>query len=324
MTGTIEIVRLGSDAQLRDEMARDVRRGLSAKPKTLPPKYFYDEVGSRLFDRITRLPEYYLTRAETSILERDAAEIVAASSPRELVEIGGGFSRKTELLLRALAGTGARYVSLDVSEDALRGAAERLSERLPSIEFVGVVGDFQRDLLRIPRSGRRLVAFLGSTIGNLEREERADFLRDVRDMLESGDRFLLGVDLVKDVGRLEAAYDDAEGVTAEFNRNVLCVLNRELDGDLPVADFAHRAFFDVAKERIEMRLVAGRAIRARLRALDLSVGFDAGEELRTEISAKFHRTTVEAEFAAAGLALERWLTDDAGDFALALGAPLAG
>jgi len=319
VTGTVEIVALRPETELRADLARDARRGLGAQPKTLPAKYFYDARGSELFERITELPEYYLTRAETSILTDHAAEIIAAARPEEIVEIGGGVSRKTELLLDAFeARGGGSFVSLDVSADALADAGDRLASTYRHVDFFGVVGDFERDLERIPRHGRRLVAFLGSTIGNLDLEERARFLRSVRAMLVQGDRFLLGVDLVKSTERLVAAYDDAAGVTAEFNRNVLEVLNRELEGDLPVDAFAHRARYDEELERIEMALVAERAVRARLERIELDVVFVRGEEVRTEISCKFRREGVESELASAGLGPERWLTDEAGDFALVL------
>ncbi len=317
--GHVELVCLHAPDELRDQLAVDARRGLSARPKELPPKYFYDARGSELFERITTLPEYYLTRAETSILERFAAEIVGHVRPDEIVEIGAGFSRKTQLLLDALqAHGGGRFTPIDVSEGALRAAGERLVARYPWLDFAGVVGDFERHLARVPRSGRRLVAFLGSTIGNLEVDQRVRFLRNVRAMLAEGDRFLLGVDLVKSPERLHAAYNDSRGVTAEFNKNVLHVLDRELGGDLPVDRFEHRAFYDPRRERIEMRLVARGEIRARLEAIDLDVSFTDGEELHTEISCKFRREAVEREFRAAGLTPERWMTDAPGDFALAL------
>ena len=322
LEGRIEIRRLCAPDEFREQLARDVRRGFMASPKSLPPKYFYDQRGSELFERITMLPEYYLTRAETSILERVADDLVGSFRPEEIVEIGSGSSRKTQLLLSALgANGGRRFVPIDVSEDALRSAADRLLSSFPWLEFVGVVGDFERHLARIPRSGRRLVAFLGSTIGNLTADQRVPFLRSVRAMLAEDDRFLLGVDLVKTSDRLHAAYNDAAGVTAEFNKNVLHVLNRELEGNLPVDHFEHRAFYDAKLERIEMRLMARRNIQARLQALDLDVSFRAGEELHTEISCKFRRETVERAFSGAGLALERWITDAPGDFALALGRP---
>jgi L-histidine N-alpha-methyltransferase len=317
---SVEVLSLCSAEEFARRLGEDARAGLTRAPKSLPPKYFYDARGSRLFEEITRLPEYYLTRAETSILERVAEELVALAKPREIVEIGAGASQKTQLLLEALhASGGRRYVPVDVSPDALRSAGERLSARFPWLEFTGVVGDFERHLRAVPRSGPRFVCFLGSTIGNLEPEERVPFLRTVHAMLEGQDRFLLGVDLVKAPERLHAAYNDRRGITAEFNKNVLRVLDRELDGDLEPEAFAHRAFYDARAERIEMRLVALERVEARLARLDLALRFEPGEELHTEISCKFRRESVADAFRGAGLVLERWITDEPGDFALALG-----
>lgn len=313
-----------SPESLRSELARDVRAGLSTRPKSLPPKYFYDGRGSELFDEITRLPEYYLTRAETQILETRASEIMGELYAQELVEIGSGSSRKTCLLLEALhEHGGTRYAPIDVSEDALRDAAARLQARYPWLEFQGTVGDFERDLEHVSRTGRRLIAFLGSTIGNLERDERVPFFRRVRAELASGDAFLLGLDLVKDARVLHAAYNDSRGVTAAFNKNVLRVVNRELEGDLDEDAFEHIAFYDEESTRIEMHLESRRSQRARIAALDLEVDFEAGERMRTEISCKFVRSEVEQAFASAGLVLERWMTDAGGAFALALARPAA-
>jgi len=319
---SLEILSLCAPEDFTRVLAEDARRGLTGSPKSLPAKYFYDARGSELFERITRLPEYYLTRAETALLERHADEVVALARPRELVEIGAGFSRKTRLLLDALGRHGGkRFVPFDVAPDALRSAGQRLVAELPWLEVLGVVGDFERHLGAVPRSGPRLVCFLGSTIGNLSAEERVPFLRSVRAMLERGDRFLLGVDLVKPRARLHAAYNDAEGVTELFNKNVLLVLNRALGARFAPDDFAHRAFYDPKLERIEMRLVALKRIEGRLAKLGLEVVFEPTEELHTEISCKFRREVVAACFKEAGLVLERWMTDEAGDFALALGRP---
>jgi L-histidine N-alpha-methyltransferase len=316
----VEILSLKMPADFAQALRADARRGLTATPKSLPAKYFYDARGSELFEEITQLPEYYLTRAETAILERVSTEVVALARPREIVEIGAGFSRKTQLLLEALARVGGqRFVPIDVSRPALEAAGTRLTAHYPWLEFLGVIGDFEHDLARIPRSGPRLVCFLGSTIGNLEAEARVPFLRQVRAMLAGQDRFLLGVDLVKPQARLHAAYNDERGITADFNKNVLRVLNRELDGDLDPEAFAHRAFYDPRNERIEMRLVALQRIEARLAVLPLSVEFEPGEELHTEISCKFRREVVAECFRGAGLVLERWMIDEPGDFALALG-----
>jgi L-histidine Nalpha-methyltransferase len=306
-----------------DTLRADVRAGLTATPKTLPPKYFYDAQGSKLFDEITRLPEYYLTRAETSILERRAAAIAGLSRSESLVELGSGTSAKTRLLLRALraGGTLREFVPFDVDPVVLAMASDALADEYPGLRIAPFVGDFERDLGAIPADGRRTVAFIGSTIGNLEPAARRAFLAQVGAALRPGDTFLLGVDLVKDAGRLLDAYNDAAGVTAEFNRNVLLVVNRELDADFHVEEFEHVAVWDAEHEWIEMRLRAAREQQVTIRDLGLVVSFAAGEELRTEISAKFRRAGIEAELAAAGLRTLRFWTDRRGDFGLLLAEP---
>ncbi len=306
-----------------DALRADVRAGLTAVPKTLPPKYFYDARGSELFDEITRLPEYYLTRAETSILRQRAAEIAGLSRCESLVELGSGTSAKTRLLLHALAdgGTLREFVPFDVDPAVLTEAADALAAEFPGLRIAPFVGDFTRDLGSIPAHGRRTIAFIGSTIGNLEPAERADFLAQVSAALRPGDTFLLGTDLVKDAGRLLRAYDDAAGVTAEFNRNILVVVNRELGADFDVDEFRHVALWDAENEWIEMRLRAGSAQQVTVGDLDLAVSFAAGEELRTEISAKFRRAGIEAELAAAGMRMLRFWTDQDGDFGLTLAGP---
>ena len=314
-------VHLSGD-DLADALAGDVRTGVTSSPKELPPKWFYDDRGSKLFDEITRLPEYYPTRAERSILDARAHEIAALTRADTLVELGSGTSEKTRLLLDALAegGTLARFVPFDVSEQTLRDAAGAIAVEY-GISVHAVVGDFERHLSTLPRDGRRLVAFLGGTIGNLAPPTRALFLAELAQGLGPDDALLLGTDLVKDVGRLEAAYDDAAGVTAEFNRNVLHVVNRELDGDFDPEAFDHVARFDPEEEWIEMWLRASRPMTACLAALDLDVAFAEGEEMRTEISAKFRRERVAAELDAAGMRLVEWWTDPPGDFALSLARP---
>jgi L-histidine N-alpha-methyltransferase len=298
----------------------DVLAGLTAHPKTLPPKWFYDDRGSELFDAITRLPEYYPTERERSILRAQSASIAARSQADTIVELGSGTSDKTTVLLDAFTATGqlARFVPFDVSEATLRDAAERLAARYPGVDVRGVVGDFERHLPLIPRVGRRMIAFLGGTIGNFEPRARRVFLDTLVATMAPGDTFLLGTDLVKDRDRLVRAYDDSAGVTAEFNRNVLRVLNHELDADFVPERFRHRAVWDEDNEWIEMHLVAGEAHLVHIGALDLEVAFAAGESIRTEISAKFRRSGVAAELAAAGLELIDWYTDPAGDFALSL------
>jgi L-histidine N-alpha-methyltransferase len=298
----------------------DARAGLTASPKVLPPKWFYDEEGCRLFDEITQLPEYYPTRTERAILAARAGDIAASTSADTLVELGSGTSEKTRLLLDALSAQGSlrRFVPFDVSEPTLRDAAAAIELEYPGVEVHAVVGDFERHLDRLPAGGTRLVAFLGSTIGNLDPAGRARFYKSLAAGLGPDDALLLGTDLVKDTERLEAAYDDAAGVTAAFNRNVLAVLNRELGADFVPERFAHVAKWDPGEEWIEMRLRSQATQTVRVDELDLDVEFADGEEMRTEISAKFRRQRVEAELAAAGLALTAWWTDPDGDFALSL------
>ncbi|MBX7159516.1 MAG: L-histidine N(alpha)-methyltransferase [Acidimicrobiia bacterium] len=298
----------------------DVSEGLAASPKELPPKWFYDERGSRLFDEITRLDEYYPTRSERTILEREAGAIVAASGCDTLVELGSGTSEKTRLLLDAMSGAGrlARFVPFDVSEQTLRDAAAAVAAEYTGVSVHAIAGDFERHLGEIPTDGCRMVAFLGGTIGNLTPAQRKAFFAEIADLLEPGETFLLGTDLVKDVRRLKAAYDDAAGVTAEFNRNVLHVVNRELGADFDVDAFAHVARYDADEDWIEMLLEASRPMTVAIPALDLDVSFAAGERMRTEISAKFRRDGLTAELAATGLGPWGWWTDPAGDFALSL------
>ncbi|MFJ3938045.1 L-histidine N(alpha)-methyltransferase [Streptomyces parvus] len=302
-----------TDAALR----ADVLGGLTRHPKTLPPKWFYDARGSELFEEITRLPEYYPTRAEREILQTRAEEIAAASGARTVIELGSGSSEKTRHLLEVLPDLHA-YVPVDVSESALTGAAESLLAEHPGLSVHALIADFTAGLV-LPRTpGPRLVVFLGGTIGNLLPEERATFLRSVRAMLSPGDALLLGTDLVKEEETLVAAYDDAAGVTAAFNKNVLSVVNRELGADFPLDGFDHRAVWNPRERWIEMRLRARRALSVKIRELDLVVPFEAGEELRTEVSAKFRPEDVREELAAAGMRLAQWWTDAAGRFALSL------
>jgi len=313
---------LAPDA-MRMALEADVRAGLSATPKTLPPKWFYDAHGSMLFDEITRLLEYYPTRCEREILSEHAADIAALTSADSLIELGSGTSEKTRLLLDALrdGGTLRRFVPFDVDESVLSMASKQVEEEYPGVDVHAVVGDFEHHLPLLPQGGRRLVAFLGGTIGNLLPDERAHFLATLSATLQPGDALLLGTDLVKDPARLQAAYDDSASVTADFNRNVLRVVNRELAGDLDVDAFDHVAVWNARDEWIEMRLRSTRAQQARLAALDLVVDFAEGEELRTEISAKFREAGVRAELAAAGLELRHWWTDAAGDFGVSLSTP---
>lgn len=317
------LVRLEGQRDARAQLVDDVRDGLLREEKSLPPRHFYDARGSELFVEITRLPEYYPTRTETAILRRVADELVGAVRPEEITELGSGASEKTRLLLTAMhaAGSGRRYVAFDVSEAAIEAAAAALTRDHDWLEVLGVVGDFGAHLAEIPRGGRRIVALLGSTIGNMPEAERAVFLRPVRAMLADDDRFLCGFDLVKEAATLEAAYDDAAGVTAAFNLNLLHVLNRELDGDLPIDAFEHVARWNATEERIEISLRALRPVEASLPGADVRVRFEEGEEMLTEVSCKFTQQRAEAELGAAGFRVERWDTDERAWFGVALCAP---
>ena len=313
------------DADAAAAMARDVRAGLLSEPKELAPKYFYDERGSQLFEQITELDEYYPTRAERSILARRSAEIVAAAAqPRTLVELGSGSASKTRHLLSAMRDAGClrTYVPVDISEEITHETAESLVQEYPGLAVHGLVCDFEHHLERIPDGeGGRLVAFLGGTIGNLFPRARRDFLSRVAAMLGPRDRLLLGTDLVKEPARLEAAYDDSQGVTAEFNKNVLEVLNRELGADFDLDAFEHVARYDSEEARMDIRLRSLVEQTVRIAGLDLAVSFAAGEEMRTEVSAKFTRERLERVYSEAGLALSGWFTDEAGDYALSLAQP---
>ena len=305
----------------RAALEADVRAGLTATPKSLPPKWFYDSRGSQLFDEITRLPEYYPTRREREVLAREATTIASLTRADTLVELGSGTSEKTRLLLDALreAGTLRRFVPFDVDATVLSEAGTAVSQEYPGVEVHAVVGDFEHHLPELPRGGTRLIAFLGGTIGNLDPAQRAELLRTLAGTMSPEDHLLLGTDLVKDPDRLVRAYDDAAGTTAEFNRNVLHVLRRELDAEVDPEAFDHVALWDADHEWIEMRLRSRR--RQTVRVLGLDVEFADGEELRTEISAKFRREGVAAELAAAGLELVQWWTDGAGDFGVSLSRP---
>ncbi|HEV2924947.1 MAG TPA: L-histidine N(alpha)-methyltransferase [Solirubrobacteraceae bacterium] len=323
VTDAEEIIQIDShlDGSEERSLAEDVLDGLTRPFKELPPKHFYDARGAELFDRICDLPEYYPTRAERAILEQSAEELARLTGAVELVELGSGTAAKTRVLLDALyaAGTLERYVPVDVTERMVRDCAEELTHEYPGLRVHGVIGDFERHLDRVPpAAGPRVVAFLGGTIGNFPPGSRRRFLREIAQLLGPEDYLLMGTDLVKDPNVLEAAYDDAQGVTAEFNRNVLRVLNRELQADFNPDDFEHVALFDRENQWIEMRLRARREHTTLVRDLDLSVHFDAGEEMRTEISAKFTPARLERDLSAAGLRLARWLTDPEQLFALTL------
>ena len=295
-------------------------RGLTSTPKDLPPKWFYDDRGSELFDAITRLPEYYPTRTERSILLEHADSIVTTSGANTLVELGSGTSEKTRVLLDAFDRANAltTFAPFDVSEATLRDAARAVASEYPGVAVHAVVGDFERHLAHIPTEGHRMVAFLGGTIGNFDPASRATFLGALASTLRPGETLLLGTDLVKDQGRLVRAYDDAQGVTAAFNKNVLSVLNRELGANFDPDDFAHVAVWNPTDEWIEMRLQARRPVAVRIPELDLDVAFVAGEQMRTEISSKFRRERVATELDNAGFELVAWWTDPDEDFALSL------
>ncbi|MGC0328210.1 L-histidine N-alpha-methyltransferase [Streptomyces sp. SAI-170] len=314
------LTRLLAEDATEAALRADVLGGLTAHPKTLPPKWFYDAHGSDLFEQITDLPEYYPTRAEREILLDRSDEIAAALPARTLVELGSGSSDKTRHLLSALTslGTLETYVPVDVSESALAQAGKALVEEFPGLDVHALIADFTAEMALPDTPGPRLLAFLGGTIGNLLPAERAEFLASVRAMLSPGDALLLGTDLVKDEQTLVRAYDDAAGVTAAFNKNVLTVVNRELGADFDPAAFDHVALWDTEREWIEMRLRARSEQTVKIPALDLAVDFAAGEELRTEVSAKFRRDGVRTELAAAGLELSHWWTDAQGRFALSL------
>jgi L-histidine Nalpha-methyltransferase len=315
-------VHLSPD-DLRDAMERDVRSGLRRAPKVIPPVYFYDDRGSRLFDEITRLPEYYPTRAERSILDAHAKDIVEQSSADTLVELGAGTCDKSRLLLDALASAGrlARFVPLDVSESTLWEAARSLAEDYPELEVRGMVGDFHLHLDEVPDGGRRLVAFLGGTIGNLDPGQRRQFLTGLSTFMTADDRLLLGTDLIKDRQRLVDAYDDASGVTAEFNRNVLRVLNRELGADFTPELFDHVAKWNENDQRIEMWLRSVTDQQVRVGDLDLDVSFAEGEEMLTEISTKFSPESLQAELGECGFEVEAVWTSDGDEFLLSLSRP---
>ena len=323
--GTVEVVVLDGAGEDAGQMARDVRAGLASTPKDLSPwpKYFYDAEGSRLFEEITAQPEYYQTGVELSILEGRSDEIMARTGCRELVELGSGSASKTRALIDAMFvadGLPPRYVPLDVSESALRESGGRLASEYPPLEIRGFIGDFDLSLGRLlarPSDRRRLVSFLGGTIGNFTPHKRRGFLKTLRDGLREGDHALIGLDLVKDTQTLEAAYNDAAGATARFNRNMIRVINHRLGAALDPDLFSHRAVYDAGQERIEMWLHS-RAEQA-VNTPNLETRFARGEGVRTEISTKFTPASAARTFEEAGLELLDLYTDDRSLFALALG-----
>lgn len=317
----IEIENYLNDEGFFEHMAEDVRLGLSSKPKTIPPKYLYDAAGSELFERITELPEYYPMREEGKLLNAIAGEVMDSLRPSQVVELGSGSSTKTRALLDAGRSNGSlrSYVAFDVSESIIREAGEALEERYPGLELHGIVGDFQRHLYTIPAaSGRRLVLFLGSTIGNLYRDQRIELLSQIRDILGSEDYLLLGTDLLKDTSIIIPAYNDAAGVTAEFNRNMLRSINHGLDGNFDPDAFEHEAIFNVEEARIEMHLRPRTKQVAHLDAIDMDVVVTPDETIWTECSHKFTKEMVAEMLAAAGLQLREWYAAPGDMFGLSL------
>jgi L-histidine N-alpha-methyltransferase len=312
------IERLSEPADFDAQLVRDVKSGLTSTPKTLPSIYFYDDHGSELFDQITELPEYYLTRLETEILEQHADDLIARFCPHELMEIGAGFARKTRILLSAMhrAGVGDAYVPIDVSEAALEDAGAALTDAYAWLTVRAYVGDFGTDLHRVPRGGNRIVAFLGSTLGNLSPADRPAFLSEVAASVFEGDVLLLGVDLIKDEATMIAAYDDSQGVSAAFNKNILTVINRTLGGDLPLDAFDHETAFFAESGCMKQSLRANREVTATLEKLGIAVEFTQGEVMHTEWSCKFTVDGISAELATSGLTVVDALTDSNDHFAL--------
>ncbi len=317
----LEIVNwLRDDGRQTD--AGEIRQGLTQSPKRLPCKYFYDAHGSRLFEEICRLPEYYLTRTELAILTREAPDIMAffAQGDGDLVELGSGSNRKIKLLLDGAAGRDCgriRYVPVDISASALFESTQELLYLYDDLQILGIIADFTRHLEVLP-PGRKLITFLGSTIGNFSGEARIAFLRNIAAILNPADRFLLGLDMVKPVAIIEAAYNDSRGVTAEFNKNILLNLNKAWNGDFDPADFEHVAVFDRSRERVEMHLRATHSTAARLADLDLSVVCQPGETILTETCQKFSQERARQDFQKAGLVADRWFTDPQHWFSLVL------
>ena len=315
---TIAVHTLGRDS--RGQFIDDVQLGLSASPKFLQPRWFYDDRGCELFDEITCLPEYYQTRTEMSILQRHARDIMEMVRPASIVELGAGSCTKSRVLIRAAKGMGSlwTFVPFDISEATLRRAATELSAEFDDLTLYCVTGEFDHHLSQIPRFGRQLIVFLGSTIGNFDGDAAHRFLAEVRRLMRPGDHFLIGADLVKSEADLIAAYDDSRGVTAEFNRNVLARINAELDADFDLDAFTHEARWNAGEHRIEMHLRSERAQSVAIRAADITPRFDAGETLRTEVCVKYTRESLEALLRAEGIEPEAWFTDGAGRFGLLL------
>lgn len=320
----VTVTRLSPPADFHSLIAHDVRAGLTAQEKSLPSKYFYDDRGSELFEQITALPEYYLTRVETEILQAQADHLMEQIQPDTIVEIGSGSSEKTRILIDAMerVAGGSTYMPIDISEAAVNGAALALCTDYPELRIDGMIGDFMKDLHLVPQHGRRLISFLGSTIGNFSADERISFLTEVRSMMGPEDRFLLGVDLVKSEDIVVPAYNDSAGVTAAFNRNILAVVNRNLSANFEPTAFEHEARWNPECHCIEAYLRATKPMNVTIEDLQLEIDLAEGEEIHSEVSCKFDRSDVEQVFAGSGMQLHQWLTDDRGWYALALAAPV--
>jgi L-histidine N-alpha-methyltransferase len=315
---TIAVHTLGRDSRV--EFIDDVRQGLTRTPKTLQPRWFYDDRGCELFDEITLLPEYYQTRTEMAILQRHARDIMERVRPASIVEVGAGSCTKSRVLIRAAKGMGSlwTFVPFDISEATLRRSATELSEEFDDLTVYCVTGEFDHHLSQIPRFGRQLIVFLGSTIGNFEASEAQRFLSDVRRLMRPGDHFLIGVDLVKEPAQLIAAYDDSRGITADFNRNLLTRINRELEGDFDVEAFSHAILWNGPEHRIEMYLRSNVAQTVTVRGADLVASFNKDEMLRTEVCTKYTRSTIETMLQAVGVDAVDWYTDPENRFGLLL------
>lgn len=318
----INIRHLSPQQDFRSELEHDIRTGLSSRPMSIPSKYHYDKNGSVLFEDITRLPEYYLTRVETEILTQRAQDIMQLVAPDELVELGSGSSTKTRLLLEAMHSAGGnRYVPIEISETALRQAADALSADYKWLEIDGHIGNYHTDLPRLPWRGRHLLTFLGSSLGNYLASSRGEFLKLMGDVLKPGDALLLGIDLVKDEQTLVLAYDDAMGVTARFNLNVLEMINRELDADFQVENFVHIACWNPEKSGVESYLMAQRDMTVSILALDMKITFAKGEKIYTEISCKFTREGITRELEEVGLKVVQWYTDKEARYGVLVACP---
>ena len=315
---TIAVHTLGRDS--RGQLIEDVQRGLSASPKFLQPRWFYDDRGCELFDEITCLPEYYQTRTEMGILQRHARGIMELVRPASIVELGAGSCTKSRVLIRAAKGMGSlwTFVPFDISEATLRRAASELSAEFDDLTLYCVTGEFDHHLSQIPRFGRQLIVFLGSTIGNFDGEDAHRFLAEVRRLMRPGDHFLIGADLVKSEADLISAYDDSRGVTADFNRNVLARINNELDADFDLDSFRHEARWNAAEQRIEMHLRSERGQTVTIPAADLTARFERGETLRTEVCVKYTRESLEGLLREEGIDPVAWFTDSAQRFGLLL------